>query len=101
MMRSYVFDNNEERRVYQLPQTGENFKHENKLVYNMLKATNIKSDVWTWIQGCDKNVNGRKAWQALIAHNDGTGELDKGVERAKEEIVRLQYKDEKVFRFKR
>jgi hypothetical protein len=40
----YVFDNNEERRMHQMPLTGENFKHDNKLVYNMLKAACVKSD---------------------------------------------------------
>jgi hypothetical protein len=96
----YVFDDDEERRMYQMPLRGENFKRDNKLVYNMLKAACVKSDAWTWIQDYDKNANGRKAWQALIAHYDGTGELKKRVERAKEEIARLHYKDEKVFPFK-
>ncbi len=98
---SYVFDDDEERRMYQMPLTGENFKRDNKLVYNMLKAACVKSDAWTWIQDYDKNANGRKAWQALIAHYDGTGELNKRVKRAKEEIARLHYKDEKVFPFER
>ena len=70
---SYVFDEDEERRMYQMPLTGENFKRDNKLVYNMLKAACVKSDAWTWIQDYDKNANGRKAWQALVAHYDGTG----------------------------
>jgi hypothetical protein len=98
---SYEFGDDEERRMYQMPLTGENFKRDNKLVYNMLKAACVKSDAWTWIQDYDKYANGRKAWQALIGHYDGTGELNKRVERAKEEISRLHYKDEKVFPFER
>ena len=39
--------------------------------------------------------------QALIAHYDGAGELNKHVERAKDEIARLHYKDKKVFPFER
>ncbi len=98
----YVFDDDEERRsMYQMPLTDENFKRDNKLVYGMLKAACVKSDAWTWIQDYDKNANGRKAWQALIAHYDGTGELNKPVERAKEEIARLHYKNKKVFPFER
>ncbi len=69
----YVFDDYEERRMYQMPLTGKNFKSDSKLVYNMLKAVCVKSDAWTWIQDYDKNANGRKAWQALVAHYDGTG----------------------------
>ena len=67
----------------------------------MLKVACVKSDAWTRIQDYDKYANGRKAWQALVAHNDGTGELNKRIERAKEEIARLHYKDEKVSPFER
>jgi hypothetical protein len=93
-------DDDEERR-YQMPLTGENFRRDNKLVYTMLKAACIKSDAWTWIQDCDRTANGRKAWRALVEHYDGSGELNKRVERAKEEIARLHYKDEKVFPFEK
>jgi alpha-N-acetylglucosamine transferase len=37
----------------------------------------------------------------LIGHYDKTGELNKLLERAKEEISRLHYKDEKAFPFER
>ena len=97
----YIFDDEEEERMYQMPLEGENFKRDNKLVYNMLKAACIKSDAWTWIQDYDRTANGRKAWLALVAHYDGTGELNKRIERAKEEISRLHYKDEKVYPFER
>jgi hypothetical protein len=34
---------------YQMPLNGENFKRDNRLVYQMLKLACIKSDAWTWI----------------------------------------------------
>ena len=72
-------DDDEERR-YQIPLTGENFKRDNKLVYTLLKLACIKTDAWTWIQSYDRTSNGRQAWLALVAHYDGTGELNKRVE---------------------
>jgi hypothetical protein len=93
-------DDNETRR-YQMLLTGENFKRDNKLVYQMLKLVCIKSDAWTWIQSLDRAADGRKAWLALLGHYNGTGELNKRVERAKEELSRLHYKDEKVFPFEK
>lgn len=94
---NYIFEDKGEKPMHQMPLTGgENFKRENKLVYNMLKAAGVKSDAWTWIQDHDRTANGRKAWQALVKHYDRTGELNKQVERAKEEISCLHYKDEKV-----
>ena len=57
----------------------------------MLKAACIKSNAWTWIQDCDRTANGRKAWLALVEHYNGSGKLNKRVERTKEEIARLHY----------
>ena len=97
----YEFEDEDEERLYQMPLTGENFKRDNKLVYSMLKAACVKSDAWTWIQDHDRSGNGRGAWFSLIGHYDGTGELNKRLERAKEEITRLYYKNESVFPFER
>jgi hypothetical protein len=97
----YEYEDDEEVRMYQMPLTGENFKRDNKLVYAMLKSACVKTDAWTWIQDHDKSANGRGAWMSLIGHYDGTGELNKRLERSKEEISRLHYKDEKSFPFNR
>ena len=97
----YVFEDEDEERKYQMPLDGENFKRDNKLVYSMLKAACVKSDAWTWIQDQDRSANGRAAWNALVSHYDGSGELNKRLERAKEEISRLHYRNESVFPFER
>lgn len=47
----------------------------------------MKSDAWTWIQDHDRTSNGRKAWHSLVTHYDGTGELNKHIERSKEELL--------------
>jgi hypothetical protein len=60
-------------RCFQMPLEGENFKLDNKLVFQILKLAWIKSDAWTWIQSFDCTANGRKAWLVLVAHYDGTG----------------------------
>ena len=96
-----LFLDDDEMRRFQMPLEGENFKRDNKLVFQILKSACIKSDAWTWIQSFDRTAHGRKAWLALVAHYDGTGELNKRVEKAKEEISRLHYKDKKVFPFEK
>jgi hypothetical protein len=65
----------DERRRYQMPLEGQNFKLDNKLVYKLLKAACVDTDVWAWIQKNDPSADGRKAWLAFIAHYDGCGEL--------------------------
>ncbi len=37
---------------FQMPLEGKNFKHDNKLVFQILKLACIKSDAWTWIRLC-------------------------------------------------
>ena len=96
-----LFWEDDERRRYQMPLDGQNFKHDNKLVYKLLKAACVDTDAWAWIQKNDPSADGRKAWLALIAHYDGYGELNKRVQRAKMELLRLHYKDEKVFPFEK
>ena len=96
-----LFLEDDEMRRYQMPLEGENFKRDNKLVFQILKSACIKLDAWTWIQNFDCTADGRKGWLALVGHYNGTGELNKRVERAEEEISRLHYKDEKVFPFEK
>ena len=45
-------------------------------------------------------ADGRNAWLSLVGNYNGTGESNKRVERAKEELARLHYK-EKVFPFEK
>jgi hypothetical protein len=79
------------------PLEGRNCKHDNKLVFQVLKSVCIKSNAWTWIQSIDRTGNGRKAWLALVAHYDGMGEFNKHVKKVKEKISCLHFKDKKVF----
>ena len=87
------FDDEEEERCYQMPLEGQNFKHDNKLVYKMLKAACLDTDAWPWISKNDGN--GRSAWLKLVGDYDGYGELNMRVKGAKMEILRLHYKDER------
>ena len=68
-----LFLDDDKMRYFQMPLTGENFKCDNKLVYQMLKSACIKSNAWTWIQSFDRTADRRKAWPALVGHNDGRG----------------------------
>jgi hypothetical protein len=94
-----LFWEDDERRCYQMPLEGQNFKHNNKLVYKLLKAACVDTNAWAWIQKNDPFADGRKAWLALVAHYDGFGDLNKRVQQAKMELLRLHYKDKKVLPF--
>jgi hypothetical protein len=91
----------EQERKYQMPLEGPNFKQDNKLVYKMLKAACVDTAAWAWLEKYDPTSDGRKAWMALLAHYNGYGELNKRTTRAKEELMKLHYKDEKAFSFEK
>ena len=82
-----LFWEDDERRCYQMPLGGQNFKHNNKLVYKLLKAACVDTNAWAWIQKNDPFADGRKAWLALVAHYDGFGDLNKRVQQAKMELL--------------
>jgi hypothetical protein len=44
-----------------MPLEGQNFKHDNKLVFKLLKAACVDTDTWAWIQKNDPSADGRKA----------------------------------------
>ena len=44
-----LFMDDDKMRRFQMPLTGENFKCNNKLVYQILNSACLKSDAWTWI----------------------------------------------------
>ena len=96
-----LFFTEEEERRYQMPLKGQNFKHDNKLLYKMLKAACVDTKAWPWLMKHGPKADGRKAWLALVAHYNGYGELNKRTMRAKEELLKLHYKDEKAFPFDR
>ena len=93
------FDDEEEERCYQMPLEGQNFKHDNKRVYKMLKAACLDTDARQWISKNDGN--GRSAWLKLVGDYDRYGGLNMRVKRAKMEILRLHYKDEKVIPYEK
>jgi hypothetical protein len=43
-----LFLDNDKMRRFQMPFQGENFKRDNKLVFQILKSACIRSDAWTW-----------------------------------------------------
>ena len=69
----YLFFDDDEERRYQMPLEGQNFKHDNKLVFKILKAACLDTDAWPRISKNDGN--GRSAWLKLVGHYDGYGEL--------------------------
>jgi len=97
--RGYQFRNKEEENKYLLSHTGPTYSRNNKMVYAALKAACINTEAWAWIEEADDEQDGRLAWKKLLEHYNGTAELSKRVERAKEELRQLFYKNEASFSF--
>ena len=55
------FFTEEEERLYQMPLEGQNFKHDSKMVYKMLKAACVDTNAWAWLIKHNPKADGRKA----------------------------------------
>jgi len=76
-----AFANEAERRMFQLPLTGEAFNEDNMEVYHMLKSFLVNTAGWTWIKPFDATENRREAVLAWVDHYNGQGELSKRMAR--------------------
>jgi hypothetical protein len=96
------FVDDAERRLYQLPLTGEAYSTDNKSsVYHLLKSFLINTSGWTWIEPYDTMENGRRAFLAWMSHYNGQGELSKRTAMAKARIKSLFYKNERSLSFEK
>jgi len=96
-----AFTDEAERRMFQLPLTGNTFVEDNKVVYRLLKSFLVNTPGWTWIEGFDATENGRGAFQAWSDHYNGQGELSKRTALAKAKIDKLFYRNEGSLSFER
>ena len=96
-----AFANESERRMFQLPLTGEAFNEDNMEVYRMLKSFLVNTAGWTWIEPFDATENGRGAILAWVDHYNGQGELSKRMAMAKARIKSLFYKNESSMSFEK
>jgi hypothetical protein len=95
------FVDDAERRMYQLPLTGEAYSMDNKSVYRLLKSFLINTSGWTWIEPYDTMENGRRAFLAWTSHYNGQGELSKCTAMAKARVKSLFYKIERSLSFEK
>jgi len=96
-----VFADEAERRMYQLPLTGEAFEQDNKQAYRLLKSFLVNTPGWTWIESFNATENGRGALLAWATHYNGQGELSKRTAMAKAKIKNLFYKNERSLTFEK
>lgn len=93
------FETEVQRRMYQLPVTGESYEGDNSTVYHKLKEFLYDTAGWAWIESFDTAEDGRGAFQAWCNHYNGEGELSKRTKLAKQMLDTLHYKNEVAFTF--
>jgi hypothetical protein len=95
------FVDDADRRMYQLPLTGEAYSMDNKSVYHLLKSFLINTSGWTWIEPYDTMENGCRAFLAWTSHYNGQGELSKRTAMANTRIKSLFYKNKRSLSFEK
>ena len=96
-----LFVSEEQRRMFDMDQTRQGWRHDNRTVYRKLKAFLIDSPAWAWIEPFDIQEDGRAAFFAWIDHYNGQGELSKRTALAKTKLKSLHYKKETSMSFER
>ena len=96
-----VFTDDAERRMFQIPLTGDGYEEDNRAVYRKLKAFLINTAGWAWIEPYNASENGREAFWAWSNHYNGQGELSKRTALAKASLVSLHYRNERSMSFER
>ena len=91
----------EERRLFEIPLTGNAFELDNYTVFRELKAALINSPGWAWIEEFDKTEDGRAAFKAWTNHYNGEGELSKRTAMAKAKLEQIHYKNECILSFEK
>jgi hypothetical protein len=95
------FVDDAERRMYQLPLTGEAYSMDNKSVFCLLKSFLVNTSGWTWIEPYDTMENGCGAFLAWTSRYNGQGELSKHTAMAKARVKSLFYKNERSLLFEK
>jgi hypothetical protein len=90
-----------EKLVASAPLTRQFYTSDTQRVYQILKGLTVGTDAWEWIKTYDANQDGRLAFQALRAHYDGPGEIDKRISLSCAQVKELHYKNEQVFSFEK
>ena len=79
------FENDAEKRMYQVLLAGDAYMEDNKKVYLKLKEYLVETEGGAWIETFDRSQDGRAAYQSWTDHYNGAGKLDKHTQHAKAE----------------
>ena len=95
------FKTEDEKRIYQVTHGGQAYQDDNKKVFQVLTQLLSDTPAWTWISKFETAKNGKGAMEALRAHYDGPGEVEKRLSYAYNEIENAHYRSERTFSFEK
>jgi hypothetical protein len=93
------FTSSEEERIYQVSHRGPVYAWDNNKVMEILTGMLSGTMAWTWISSYDTTHNGKGAFQALRAHYDGPGQIEKRLGYARNILANTSYKSERQYSF--
>jgi hypothetical protein len=89
------FDTEHQRVIAITPLQGMEYGEDNGKVFDHLKSWTLKGPAWTWMRQYNTLRDGRRAWQALVAHFEGDAQRDRVKDHAYASIAAAKYHGEK------
>lgn len=80
---------------HQRPLAGNDFKHDNGIVFDFLKSWTINGPAYPWMKQFNATRNGRGSWLALLSYYEGNAARDRLKETAYASIANARYHGEK------
>jgi hypothetical protein len=85
------YESDHQRLVAIAPLRGNEFKHDNGIVFDFLKTWTINGPAYPWMKQYSVTRNSRASWLALLAYYEGTAARDRVKEAAYAAIVNVKY----------
>jgi hypothetical protein len=86
-----IYESEHQRLVAIAPLQENDFKHDNGVVFDLLKSWTINGPAYPWTKQFSNTRNGRVAWLAMLAYYEGNVARDRVKEAAYASIANAKY----------
>lgn len=95
------YESHMEKMIACAPLQGVHYNADRFRVHQIIKGLVQATPAWEWITHLDRLGDGRRDYQALRAHYEGKGSMNRRLADAESMLTKLHYKSERIFPFEK